>query len=136
MASSFGTRPADRKSARGVAEQSEITIQTLFRSRCRILCPGVSIVAIPNGGKRTQWAGMRAKREGMAAGFPDVLCFWRGPGIAAIEFKSAKGRLSDNQAEWLDRLTDMGIPATVSRDADHAVEFLREAGAPFIGRLT
>lgn len=115
---------------------SEIQIQTTFRSRCRILCPAVSIVAIPNAAKRTQWAAQRAKREGLATGFPDVLCFWKGPGIAAIEFKAEKGRLSDNQAEWLDRMTEMGIPATVSRDADHAVEFLRAAGAPFIGRVT
>lgn len=118
-----------------MAERSEIVIQTLFRSRCRILCPAVSIIAIPNAAKRTQWAAQRAKREGLATGFPDVLCFWKGPGIAAIEFKSAKGRLSDSQTEWLDRLTEIGIPATVSRDPDHAIEFLRAAGAPFIGRL-
>jgi hypothetical protein len=99
------------------------------------MCPGVSIIAIPNAGKRTQWEAQRAKREGLATGFPDILCFWKGPGIAAIEFKAAKGRLSDNQAEWLDRLTELGIPATVSRDADHAVEFLRSAGAPFVGRF-
>lgn len=115
---------------------SEIQIVGLFRSRCRILCPAVSIVAIPNAAKRTQWAAMQAKREGMASGFPDILCFWKGPGIAAIEFKAAKGKVGDNQAEWLDRLAEMGIPATVSRDADHAVEFLRSAGAPFVGRLT
>lgn len=115
---------------------SEIQIVGLFRSRCRTLCPAVSIVAIPNAAKRSQWSAMQAKREGMATGFPDILCFWKGPGIAAIEFKAVKGKLSDNQAEWLDRLTEMGIPATVSRDADHAVEFLRRAGAPFIGRLT
>lgn len=116
--------------------QSEIAIQTLFRSRCRILCPGVSLVAVPNAGKRTQWAAMQAKREGMSAGFPDMLCFWKGPGIAAIEFKAAKGKLSDNQAEWLDRLNAIGIPATVSRDADHALDFLRQCGAPFVGRMT
>lgn len=113
---------------------SEIEIVTRFRARVKILCPAVSVVAIPNGGKRTVGAAVRAKREGMSAGFPDVLCFWKGPGIAAIEFKAAKGRLSDNQAEWLDRLTEMGIPATVSRDPDHALEFLRAAGAPFLGR--
>jgi hypothetical protein len=116
-----------------MGERSELAIQTLFRSRARILCPAVAIIAIPNAAKRTQWAAMQAKREGLATGFPDVLCFWKGPGIAAIEFKSAKGRLSDNQAEWLDRLTEIGIPATVSRDPDHALEFLRAAGAPFIG---
>jgi hypothetical protein len=93
--------------------------------------PGVSIVAVPNAAKRSQWAAQRAKREGMAAGFPDILCFWKGPGVAAIEFKAHAGKLSANQIEWLDRLTEMGIPATVSRDADHAVEFLRQAGAPF-----
>jgi hypothetical protein len=116
-----------------VTGQSEIAIQTRFRARCRMLCPAVSIVAIPNAAKRTQWAAQRAKREGLATGFPDIICLWRGPGIAAIEFKSDKGRLSDNQAEWLDRLTEMGIPCTVSRDADQALEFLRDAGAPFIG---
>jgi hypothetical protein len=114
---------------------SEIEIVTLFRSRCRIMCPGVSIVAVPNAAKRSQWAAQRAKREGMAAGFPDILCFWKGPGVAAIEFKAHAGKLSENQAEWLDRLAEIGIPATVSRDADHAVEFLRQAGAPFIGRI-
>jgi hypothetical protein len=114
---------------------SEIEIVTLFRSRCRIMCPGVSIVAVPNAAKRSQWAAQRAKREGMAAGFPDILCFWKGPGVAAIEFKAHAGKLSANQIEWLDRLAEIGIPATVSRDADHAVEFLRQAGAPFIGRI-
>jgi hypothetical protein len=115
---------------------TEIEIVTLFRSRCRMLCPGVSIVAVPNAAKRTRWAAMNAKREGMATGFPDILCFWKGPGVAAIEFKTPKGKVSENQAEWLDRLVAMGIPATISRDADHAVEFLRASGAPFIGRLT
>jgi hypothetical protein len=107
----------------------------LIDGRGRIMAPGVSIVAVPNAAKRTQWAAQRAKREGMAAGFPDILCFWKGPGVAAIEFKAHAGKLSANQIEWLDRLTEIGIPATVSRDADHAVEFLRQAGAPFIGRI-
>jgi hypothetical protein len=113
--------------------QSEIAIQTLFRSRCRIMCPGVSLVAVPNAAKRSQWAAQRAKREGLATGFPDMLAFWNGKGIAAIEFKSAKGRLSENQTEWVERLSGMGFPAGVFRDADAALTFLRDLGAPFIG---
>ena len=116
-------------------ERSEIAIQTLFRSRARIICPGVSIIAVPNAAKRTQWAAQRAKREGLATGFPDCLCFWQGKGVAAIEFKSAKGRLSLSQVEWLQRLAELGVPAVVSRDPDHALEFLRECGAPFIDRV-
>lgn len=114
--------------------QSEIQIQTLFRSRCRILCPAVSIIAIPNAGKRSQWEAQRAKREGLATGFPDIMALAPGK-VAFIEFKSAKGRLSDNQGEWLDRLHGMGFPCGVFRDADEAVEFLRSNGFPFIGRL-
>lgn len=113
-------------------ERSELAIQTLFRSRARIQCPGVAIVAVPNAAKRGQRAMNQARREGAAWGFPDVLCFWKGPGIAAIEFKSATGKLSENQAEWLDRLNGLGIPATVARDPDQALAFLREAGAPFL----
>ena len=114
------------------AERTELQIQTLFRSRCRIQCPAVAVIAIPNAAKRGQKAMNQARREGAAWGFPDVLCLWKGPGIAAIEFKAADGKLSDNQAEWLDRLAEIGIPATVSRDPDHALQFLRTCGAPFL----
>lgn len=110
--------------------RSEIAIQTLFRGRARMKCPAVRIVAIPNAGKRGQKALNQARQEGAAWGFPDVMCLWAG-GVAFVEFKSERGELSDNQSEWLDRLTAMGFPATVSRDPDHALQFLRDAGAPF-----
>ena len=113
-------------------ERSEVAIQTLFRSRARIRCPEVQIIAIPNAAKRGQKAMNQARREGAAWGFPDVICLWPGPGIAAIEFKSARGKLRANQADWLDRLTAIGVPSTVSRDPDHALEFLRSNGAPFL----
>jgi hypothetical protein len=108
---------------------------TLFRGRCKILCPGVHIVAIPNGAKRSQWAAMQAKREGMATGFPDIMALWRGGGICFLEFKKRTGKLSTAQEEWLDRLNLMGFPATVARSADDALAFIRDIGAPFIGRV-
>jgi hypothetical protein len=113
---------------------SEIATQTSFRARCRIMCPGVSLVAIPNGGKRSQWAAMQAKREGLATGFPDMMALAPGK-VAFLEFKSDKGRLNDNQSEWLDRLKGMGWPCGVFRDADVAVEFLRDNGFPFVGSV-
>jgi hypothetical protein len=114
---------------------SEIQIVTLFRSRARIICPAVAIVAIPNAAKRSQWAATQAKREGMATGFPDIMCLWEGGGIAFIEFKAKGGLLRESQSEWLERLSEMGFAATVSRDPDHALDFLRGLGAPFVGRL-
>lgn len=113
-----------------MADLSEIAIQCGFRNRLRYVAPAVSVVAIPNAAKRTQWAAMQAKKEGMCAGFPDVMCLWAGGGICFIEFKTLKGRLSDSQGEWLVRLRERGHLVTVARSVDAAVDFLRECGAP------
>jgi hypothetical protein len=112
-------------------DRSEITIQTLFRSRVRIQCPAVRVVAIPNGAKRGQRAMNQALREGLQPGFPDVLCLAPGR-VAFIEFKDAKGKLSPGQEVWLEKLSDMGFPATVCRDPDDGLAFLRANGFPFI----
>lgn len=114
---------------------SEIAIRTRFRARVRIQCPQVCIVGIPNAAKRGQWAVNQAKREGMSAGFPDDLCLWPGRGMAMIEWKTDKGRLSLNQVEWLARLEDMQFPARVCRDPDEGLAFLRDAGAPFLDQV-
>lgn len=116
-------------------ELSELEIQTLFRSRARIECPAVHIVAVPNAGRRSEWERLQRKREGMSAGFPDCLCFWHWAKVAAIEFKRLGGRLTTNQAEWIARLNGIGIPAIVAYTAEEALAFLRERGAPFLSRV-
>lgn len=117
---------------------SELDVVTRFRSRARIHCPAVRIVAVPNAAKRGQKALNSLRREGAAFGFPDIMALWprdaegRG-GVAFIEFKNSDGgRLSPNQAEWQGRLRAMGFPATVSSDPDQALGWLREQGAPFL----
>ena len=114
---------------------SEVETQTLFRSRARMICPAVLLIAIPNAGKRTRWAAGQARREGMTAGAPDLIALWPNGGVAFIEMKSAKGRLQPNQVEMLERLDGYGHSAFVARTADEALEFLRACGAPFIGRV-
>ena len=121
------TAPRKGKSA----TPSELAIQTLFRSRARMQCPAVRIVAIPNAAKRGQKAMNQARREGAAWGFPDVMCL-AGGRAAFIEFKAAKGKLSDNQADWLDWLSATGFPATVARSPDEALAFLKANGFPFL----
>jgi hypothetical protein len=112
----------------------EIDIQQAFRKRCYYGAPRVQIVAIPNAARRTQWEVMRAKKEGLRTGFPDVMCLWPGGGVCFLEFKAAKGRLTDNQAEWQARLADMGFVVGIVRSADEAMNALREAGAPVMER--
>lgn len=116
----------------------ELAIQTRFRSRMKMLAPTVRLVATPNAGKRTAWAAMKAKQEGMSKGFPDLAAYWangRGdnavPGTAYLEFKAKGGALSVEQVDWMNWLHMSGFPCGVFNSVDSAVEFLRRAGAPF-----
>lgn len=119
------------RAPRKAPPRNELAIQTLFRSRVNARAPQIKVVAIPNAGKRGQKAMNQAMREGMAIGFPDVMCLAPGK-IAFIEFKDPCGELTNRQESWMDGLNAMGFPATVSRDPDHALRFLQEHGFPFV----
>lgn len=92
--------------------------------------PRVKLVAVPNAAKRTQWAARQAKKEGMATGFPDLVALWPGGGVGFLELKVGRTPLTDNQAEWLERLVAMGHRTGVARSIDEAVTWLRTWGAP------
>lgn len=111
---------------------AEIDIQQAFRKRLYYTAPRVRVVAIPNAGKRSQWAAAQAKKEGLAKGFPDVVCLWPGAGIAFVEFKDAKGRVSIDQTEWHEWLDESGHRVAVARTPEDAIAFLRNCGAPIM----
>jgi hypothetical protein len=115
-----------------VADLTELQIQSGFKNRLRYVAPAVSMVAIPNAAKRTQWAAHQAKKEGLSAGFPDVMLLAPGGKIGFLEFKTAKGRLTDNQREWIERLDTRGFPVRVVRSIDEALQFLRDHGFPMM----
>lgn len=109
--------------------------QLAFLNAARMMCPAVDVFAVPNGGKRSQWAAMKAKREGMKAGVLDLVCTWN-RGVAFIEFKDGSAMPDANQRERLNMLTRQGHWCGVFRQETSALEFLRSVGAPFVGRLT
>lgn len=108
-------------------DASEIEIQTGFRNQMRILAPHVMLVAIPNAGKRTQWAARQVKREGMVTGFPDMMALHDGR-AAFLEFKARTGTVSDAQIECLNRLAARDFAVGVFRSADTAISWLRGNG--------
>lgn len=109
---------------------TEADLAQALRKRLYYTAPTVSLIAVPNGGKRTVWAARQAKKEGMATGFPDLVCLAPGGLVAFIELKLPKGRVNENQAEWNERLNGMGFPAAIIRSVDDGVAFLRGVGFP------
>ena len=119
---------------------SEHEIQSEFFRLIRILEqeePRLKLVhAICNGAAWKSAAKYTA--EGMRKGWPDigfpVKSACRSFNALYIEFKTDKGRLSEEQADYLSLLTENGAMCVVCRDADIALElvneYLREDGEP------
>lgn len=64
------------------------------------------LFAIPNGGQRHIAVAAKLKREGVRAGVPDIFVALARGGYHGLflEMKFGKGRLSDKQIIWLERL--------------------------------
>lgn len=80
--------------------------------------------AIPNGGARDAITGAILKAEGVKPGVPDVfLPVASGPfhGLF-IELKSAKGRASPEQREWLTALRERGYATALCHDLGEAID--------------
>lgn len=113
----------------------ELSIQVRLRARCKMLAPTMRLVATPNAGKRTAWAAIKAYKEGLSRGYPDLNVFWPGPGVAVLEIKDRRGTIAPEQIDWLNYLHRCGVPCGVFRSVDSAVAFLRQHGAPFLAEV-
>lgn len=69
-------------------------------------CPKLMFFHCPNGGSRDIREAAMLKKMGVKSGVADLLLFWRG-GMGALELKSLKGSMSDNQKKfrtaWIQR---------------------------------
>lgn len=80
--------------------------------------------AIPNGGHRHISVAKRLKKEGVKSGVPDIFLPCK-RGLYAglwIEMKAIKGKISENQTEWIKNLRNAGYEAKVCYGFDDAKE--------------
>lgn len=92
----------------------------------RIQYPNLLWHHSPNEGKRSAFERYKFSLLGAKGGFPDLVIFQVAHGHSglAVEFKkpktdrSAKGKVSDNQKNWLERLEKAGWLTAVIYDFD------------------
>ena len=100
--------------------------QVKFVQRVRHLRQDILIYSIPNGGYRHYKEAARLKAEGVTAGVPDLFiakATAKHSGLY-LEFKTAKGRVSDKQKYIIEKLRDEGYCVEIVRSADAAWEVL------------
>ena len=87
--------------------------------------PGLKLMfAIPNGGARSAVTGAMLKAEGVKPGVPDIFLPYPVGDYHGlfIELKTAKGRPTPEQREWLMRLSNRGYAAVVCHGLDEAID--------------
>lgn len=86
------------------------------------------IFAIPNGGLRNVIVASQMKREGVKKGVSDVFVSLPSAHYHGfyVEFKSSKGALTDEQAEFCQRMTHVGFLCQVFSDAREAYETVKQ----------
>jgi hypothetical protein len=88
---------------------------------------GVVFLHPANGGARSAIEGAIFKGLGVAAGAPDLL-LWHAGRSFALELKVDSGRVSESQAEMLQRLSAAGVTTAVCHGVDRAVACLEGWG--------
>ena len=83
--------------------------------------------AIPTGGSRNVIEACNLKRQGVTMGVPDLFLAYPSSGYYGlfIELKSASGRLSYAQKEWIERLNNKGYLAVVAYSLDEAINIVK-----------
>ena len=127
----------------------EIERQKAFITYIRRTSPDLIAFAIPNAGKRSQWAAGKAKAEGLLPGAADVcICWdWRkstqddpARSVAFVEIKGfdkngKPGKLSPSQIAFGNSCFERGIAYGCFYTATAALLWLASLGAPLRGKL-
>jgi hypothetical protein len=134
--------PTLRKKRKALPPLSEAMVQRSIIQRLQLY--GIFSVHCPNGGKRSDWAHMEARRNGEVPGFPDLLLYAPGgrhglleikrPGWKAPRAPAAGTKPSDAWKAWgarlelYEALTSRGHPVAVVTSVDEAVAAVKRWG--------
>jgi hypothetical protein len=94
------------------------------------------VVSVPNGRFQADPRTIaRLKREGLTPGVFDLLILAKNGTFASLEVKAEAGRLSVDQQEWGNWLSEGGASAAVVRSLEEAIAALESFGVPLRARV-
>ncbi len=109
-----------RKRPRHIESQLQQSAVTWFR----LQYPNLLIAAIPNGGLRNVREASIMRKEGVLAGFSDLVVI--GPcNVLFVEMKTPQGRLSQFQKLFKDKIKSLGFEYIVCRSLEQFVQAVR-----------
>lgn len=117
--------------AKRVISHDEADMQAEFFNTLKFIFPKLPeklIFAVPNGGSRNPIEAANLKRQGVKAGIADVILLIPRKGFASLcmEFKTDKGKQSDEQKEFQRQAEMHGSKYVVVRSVGSAIETVKE----------
>lgn len=117
------TKSESRSKVKKISEPYPTEVEEQILLAVWLAKKGIRFTASANGGKRNYYEAIKFKRMGVSAGFPDIeIPFPSGQyhGLY-IELKRKKGgKVSPEQAEWLQYLREKGYYAEVAHGFEEA----------------
>lgn len=82
------------------------------------------LLHVPNGGYRESREGVNLKKQGVVAGVADLLLLIprKGFGCLCIEMKYGRGKQSDRQREWEEKVSRYGNLYKVCRSIEEFMD--------------
>lgn len=121
----------DPLKAKRVISHEEADIQADFFNKLKLFFPTLPdklIFSIPNGGSRHKLEAVNMKRQGVKSGVSDVILLIPKKGYASLclEFKTEKGKQSDEQKEFQRQAEMCGNKYVVVRSVANAIGIVKE----------
>lgn len=108
------------QSTKGKPRHVESEIQQSVIQWFRTKYPNYIIAAVPNGGFRNAREAAIMRREGVLAGFADLVIIVK-QNILFLELKTPTGVLSKKQREFQKKITNLGFQYVVCRSLEQTV---------------
>ncbi len=113
-----------------VIKHDEADIQTEFFKEVSLFFPKIPeklLFAVPNGGSRNKIEAANMKRQGVKRGVADVILLVPKKGFASLllEFKTGKGKQSEEQKEFQRQAEACRSKYVVVRSVENAIEVVR-----------